>query len=96
MRKILCQNCEPKRVFAHQLDDATIDIVRQDQRFTVIGTDYTIYGTNPQGSGKTVLIVKGGKLVEDDIDFKVDESGNKPDEPKKDDTDGKQDPTPED
>lgn len=73
MRKIICQNDEHKRVFAHQLDDGTIDIVRQDQRFTVVGNDFIIYGTNPQGGNKTVIIVKEGKLQDDDLEFKTEE-----------------------
>ena len=73
MRKIICQNDEHKRVFAHQLDDGTIDIVRQDQRFTVVGNDFIIYGTNPQGGSKTVLMVKDGKLQDDDLEFKDEE-----------------------
>lgn len=70
MKKVLCNNTELPRVFAHILDDGTIDIVRQDQRFTIIGESFTLIGTNPQGGGKTVLQVIGGKLVEDDINFK--------------------------
>lgn len=72
MKKILCNNSELPRVFAHQLDDGTIDIVRQEQRFTILGANFTILGTNPQGHGKTILQVVDGKLIEDDIKFKED------------------------
>jgi hypothetical protein len=70
MKKVLCNNTDLPRVFAHVLDDGTIDIVRQDQRFTVIGESFTLIGTNPQGGGKTVLQIVNGKLIEDDIKFK--------------------------
>lgn len=70
MRKILSNDAEHPRVFAHILDNGTIDIVRQEQRFTIIGTEYTVIGTNPQGGGKTVLVVKNGKLLEDGVIFK--------------------------
>lgn len=70
MKKVLCNNTDLPRVFAHVLDDGTIDIVRQDQRFTIIGESFTLIGTNPQGGGKTVLQIVNGKLIEDDIKFK--------------------------
>lgn len=61
------------RVFAHVLDDGTIDILREGHRITVIGEQFTLIGTNPQGNGKTILQVKDGKLVEDDLQFKTDD-----------------------
>lgn len=77
MKKILCNNSEVQRVFAHVLDDGTIDIVRQDQRFTIIGETFTLIGTNPQGDGKTVLQVVGGKLVDEDLKYKEDNPDGK-------------------
>lgn len=70
MKKILANDGFGKRVFAHLLDDGTIDFFREGHRVTVIGESFTLIGTNPQGTGKTVLQVVGGKLVEDDIKFK--------------------------
>ena len=71
MKKILASNSTDEfiRIFAHLLDDGTIDIVRQEQQFTIIGTDYILIGTNPQGGGKLVLQVKDGKLNTDEINF---------------------------
>lgn len=80
MKKVLCSNSETPRVFAHILDDGTIDVVRQDQRFTILGESFTLIGTNPQGNGKTVLQVVDGKLLEDDIEFKVEEPITPPEE----------------
>lgn len=74
MRKVLCANSKYDRVFAHVLDNGTIDIQRQDQTFTIIpnADGFILIGTNPQGRGKTTLIVKGGKLVEETVKFKED------------------------
>jgi hypothetical protein len=79
MKKILESNPHPEfpKVFCHLLDDGTIDIVRQDQRFTIIGRDFTLIGTNPgvRYNHKTVIRVVDGKLIEDNIKFKEDEDG---------------------
>lgn len=84
MRKILCNNSEHPRVFAHLLDNGTIDIVRQEQRFTVLGKDFTMIGTNPQGTGKTVLTVANGILVEDNLTFKENDDAPTPQIPEDD------------
>ncbi len=81
MRKVLANDPEHPRVFAHILDDGTIDIRRQDQQFTIIGENFTLIGTNPQGTGKTVLMVKDKKLVEDDLQFKNEETKDGEEEP---------------
>lgn len=92
VKKILCNNSELPRVFAHLLDDGTIDIVRQDQRFTIIGESFTLIGTNPQGEGKTILDVVGGKLQDEEINFKEEEKdGNQEIKPEANDPDGQPD-----
>lgn len=80
MKKILCTELEeglPPRVFAYLLDERTIDIKRNidsngvaKHRFTIVGNDFTIMGTNLQGKGTTVIQVKNGKLVEEGLKFK--------------------------
>jgi len=81
MKKILCNDTEFTRVFAHLLDGGTIDIVRQDQRFTIIGESFTLVGTNPQGQGKTILNVVDGKVDTTEVKFKEQENEDGKQEP---------------
>lgn len=77
MRKILQDDEFGTSVFAHVLDDGTIDILRDKRhRFTIIGESFTLIGTHHQGTGQTIVRVKNGKLLEEDLKFK----GEKEDE----------------
>ena len=76
MRRILCDDEFGTRVFAHVLDDGTIDYLREKtHRVMVFGDNFTLIGTNPQGDGRTVIVVKDVKLVEEGLRFKGEDDG---------------------
>ena len=72
MKRIKCSNAKCDGVFAHLLGGKTIDIGRQKQHFTVVGTDYNIMGTCGKCGEKTVLFVENNALIEDDVMFEDD------------------------
>jgi len=72
VKRIKCSNGKCDGVFAHLLGGKTIDIGRQKQHFTVVGTDYNIMGTCGKCGEKTVLFVENNALIEDDVLFEDD------------------------
>ena len=69
MRRIKCSNNKCDGTFAHLLGGKTIDIGRQKQHFTVVGSDFNVMGTCGKCGEKTVLFVENNTLVEDDVVF---------------------------
>lgn len=69
MKRIKCSNTKCDGVFAHQLGSKTIDIGRQKQHFTVVGSDFNIMGTCGKCGQKTTLFVEDNRVVEDDVDY---------------------------
>jgi hypothetical protein len=69
MRRIKCSNTKCDGTFAHLLGGKTIDIGRQKQHFTVVGSDFNIMGTCGKCGQKTTLFVEENRLIEDDVEF---------------------------
>lgn len=83
MKRIQCSNSECNKTFAKILDDGTIDVKRQTQRFTVVGEQYSMIGTCSFCQSRTTLVVAGGELDDSDLTFKdkEDEDGGEENEP---------------
>jgi hypothetical protein len=69
MKRIKCSNVKCDGTFAHLLGGKTIDIGRQKQHFTVVGSDFNIMGTCGKCGEKTVIFVENNAIVEDGVEF---------------------------
>lgn len=65
----MCPNYEKGCVWAvaQLFDEATIDIVRKKQRFTISGADYSVRGTCPYCFDYATMVVKENKLQQDGL-----------------------------
>lgn len=81
-KKILCAE-NPKFVTAHQLSDNMIEIVRQDQKIIITGSDFSVMATDPTKANSdkhqyTSIIATNGVIDSSNLEYKADQEDQPP------------------
>lgn len=85
-KKILCAE-NPKFVTAHQLSDNMIEIVRQDQKIIITGSDFSVMATDPTKANSdkhqyTSIVATNGVIDSSDLEYKAEQPDDQPPEGK--------------